>query len=101
HVPVVFAGLVGAAEDHVVDLRGVEGMAAEDLADDQRGQVVGAHGAERAAQPAHGGANGTDDDGFPGHPPSPPSSSSRSALAAAPKSEGSFSNSAIARRTSS
>ncbi len=58
----------GAAEDEVVDLGGLEaGGAAEEFADDEGGEVVGADGAEFAARGASdGGAGGGDDEGV-GH----------------------------------
>ena len=61
HVAVVLAGLVGAAEDHVVDAGGVDAGLGHSGPDGQRGQVVGAHGAQRAAVAADGRAHGGDD----------------------------------------
>ncbi len=49
HVAVVLAGLVGGAEDHLVDLLGRDSGAADGLADDQGGEVVGPYGGEGAA----------------------------------------------------
>ncbi len=47
-VAVVLAGLVGAAEQHVVDRRRVGAGAAHDLADDDRAQIVRAHAGQSA-----------------------------------------------------
>ena len=53
HVAVVLAGLVGAAEDHLVQRGPVHcGMPRHQRRDRQRGQVVGAHAGQRAAEAA-------------------------------------------------
>ena len=65
-VPVVFARLVGAAEDHIVDPVGRKGGAVEQAADRGRGEVVGADLGERAAGAADRGADGVEDVGV-GH----------------------------------
>jgi hypothetical protein len=49
HVAVVLAGLVGVAEDHLVDALGVDAGAPHRLADDQRGEVVRADPRQRPA----------------------------------------------------
>jgi len=56
----------GAAEDYVVNFFGVEaGNAGEGFLNGQRGEIVGAGGAERAfIGAADGSADGGDDDGF-------------------------------------
>jgi hypothetical protein len=62
-VAVVLAGLVGAAVVDVVDARPVHARVARDEGGDrQRGQVVGAHAGERAAEAAEGGADGVADE---------------------------------------
>ena len=62
-VAVVFAGLVGAAVVQVVDRGPVDaGIARDQRGDRQRGQVVGAHGGQRAAVAAEGGADGVADE---------------------------------------
>ena len=66
HVAVVFAGLVGAAEVDLLDQPGVDSGAVEQAADDECGQVVGAHFGQHAAQRSDRRADGIDDDGF-GH----------------------------------
>ena len=62
------AGRLTAADDEVFDALGVEfGQLGEDGANDERGEVVGAHVDERALEGAtDGGSSGGDDDGF-GH----------------------------------
>jgi len=53
HVAVVLAGLVGAAEHHVVDLVGPDARALDRLPDHQSGQVVRPDVLQLAAVPAH------------------------------------------------
>ena len=63
-VPVVFAGLVGAAVDHVGDGLPVDARVARHQRGQRNGaQVVGANAGERAAVAAEGGANGVADEG--------------------------------------
>ena len=64
HVAVVLARLVGAAEDHVLDARGIDARLVDGGPDDQRGQVVRAHRAQRAAVAADRRAHGADDPGL-------------------------------------
>ena len=52
----VFAGLVGAAVDDVLDPFRVEGTLLDDLGDDRGQHVVGSHPGESAGVPAKGGA---------------------------------------------
>jgi hypothetical protein len=54
HVAVVFAGLVGAAQNHVVDARRIDARALHDRLDGDGGQIVGAHLREAAAVLADG-----------------------------------------------
>ena len=63
-VAVVLAGLVGAAEDDVLDEGRVEAGAIDDGAQDGRGEVVGADGRERAAVAADRRPDGLDDPGL-------------------------------------
>ncbi len=59
HVAVVLAGLVGAAEEHLIDLRPVEiGMLCHQSLDRNGRQIVGAHFCERAAETADRGPDG-------------------------------------------
>ena len=59
HVTVVLAGLVGAAEKHLIHLRPVEiGMLRHQRLDRGRGQIVGAYLGERAAETADRGPDG-------------------------------------------
>ena len=60
-VAVVLAGLVGAAEDHVLDQRRVDAGAIDHGAQHERRQVVGPDGRERAAVAPDRRAHGLDD----------------------------------------
>ena len=65
HVAVVFARLVGAAVEHVVDGGPVDGrIAGDQRGNRQRAQVVGAHAGECTAIAAKGSAHGITDKGF-------------------------------------
>ena len=67
-VAVVLAGLVRAAEDHVVDHRGVEGsVPRQQRRDGVRREVVGTDRGERAAVPADRGADAVHQVGRAGH----------------------------------
>ncbi len=62
HVAVVFARLVGAAIEHIVDGGPVDGRIARDQRGDrQRAQVIGAHAGQGAAIAAKGRAYGVTD----------------------------------------
>ena len=63
-VAVVLAGLVGAAEDDVLDERRVDAGAIDDGAQHERGEVVGADAGERAAVATDRGPDGLDDPGL-------------------------------------
>ncbi len=64
-VAVVFAGLVGAAVKHLVELFPVDmGVALLQRAQRHRGQIVGAHLGERAAEAADRRARGVADEDF-------------------------------------
>ena len=63
-VPVVLAGLVGAAEDDVLDEGGVDAGAVDDGAQHERRQVVGSDARERAAVAADRRPDGLDDPGL-------------------------------------
>jgi hypothetical protein len=63
-VAIVLAGLVGAAEDHVLDESRVDAALVEDAADCRGGQVVGADGSERAAVAPDRRPDGRDDPRF-------------------------------------
>ena len=63
-VPVVLAGLVGAAEDDVLDQGRFDPGPIDDRPDRERGQVVGPDGREGTAVPPHGGPDGIDDPGL-------------------------------------
>ncbi len=66
-IAVVLARLVGAAEDHIVDGVPVDGRVARHQRLQRDGaQIVGAHGGQRAAEAADGGADIVADEGF-GH----------------------------------
>jgi hypothetical protein len=65
-VAVLLTGAVRVAEDDVVDRVGVELVAVDRGAHHVRGEVVRAHGRERAGVAADRGAQGVDDEGF-GH----------------------------------
>ena len=64
HVAVVLAGLVGAAEDHVVDEAGSMPARSTTARSDGRGEVVRAHARERAAVAPDRRAHGVDDPGL-------------------------------------
>ena len=59
-VAVVFAGLVGGAENDLVDRGRVDAGARDEFSDDQRGQIVGAHLRERSPVSADRGADAAD-----------------------------------------
>ncbi len=64
-IAVVFAGLVGTAEDHVGHGLPVHArVACHQSLERQGGQVVGAHAAQGAAVAAKGGADGVADEGL-------------------------------------
>ena len=63
-VAVVLAGLVGAAEDDVLDERRVDAGPVDDGAQDERGEVVRPDAGERAAVAADRRADGLDDPGL-------------------------------------
>ena len=63
-VAVVLAGLVGAAQDHVLDERRVDAGAVDDRAQDDGREVVRADARERAAVAADRRADGLDDPGL-------------------------------------
>ena len=63
-VAVVLAGLVGAAEDDVLDERRVDAGTVDEPAQDRGGQVVGPDAGERAAVATDRGPDGLDDPGF-------------------------------------
>src|SRR5438105_188602 len=54
----VLAGLIGAADDDVLDLFRVEGALLDNLGDDRGQHVVGPHSGERARVAAERGAQG-------------------------------------------
>ena len=64
NVAVVFAGLVGAAQDHVVDVGGADAAPGNDRFEHRGGKVVGAHARERAAVATEGGAQRLNDPGL-------------------------------------
>ena len=61
HVAVVFSGLVGGAEDHLIDAGHQRGHAAHQGLDHQGGEVVGPDGGEASGVLADGGADSVDD----------------------------------------
>ena len=63
-VAVVLAGLVRAAEDHVLDQAGVDAGAVDDGPKHQRGEVVGPDAGERPAVAADRGTDRLDDPGL-------------------------------------
>ena len=63
-VAVVLAGLVGAAEDDVLDERRVDAGAVDEPAQDRGGQVVGPDARQGAAVAADGRPDGLDDPRF-------------------------------------
>ena len=66
-VAIVLAGLVGAAEDDVVEIGPVDmGVAVDQRLDGDGGEIVGADISERTGVAADGGADGVADIGF-GH----------------------------------
>ena len=66
-VAIVLARLIGAAEKDLVDFLGEARMAAHELADRQRRQIVGAETGERAAVAADRRAHIVADEGVFGH----------------------------------
>ena len=64
NVAVVFAGLVGTAQDHIVDVGGVDAAAGNERLEDGGGKVVGANASERAAVATEGGAQRLNDPGL-------------------------------------
>ena len=63
-IAVLLARSVGVAQDHVVDLCGIDfGVAREQLGDRCGGEVVGAHAREAAAEAAERGAYGVEEVG--------------------------------------
>ena len=85
-VAIVLAGLVGAAEDDVVELGPVDARVAVDQrADRDRGEVVGADAAERPAVAADRGADGVADEGFGHHVPRRPGPGQRDRLRILPR----------------
>ena len=67
-VAVVLAGLVGAAEDDVLDERRVDAGAVDDRAQDGGGEIVRPDARERAAVAADRRADGLDDPGLAERP---------------------------------
>ena len=63
-VAVIFPGLIGRAPENVVDPAGVDFRARDQLADRKRGEIVGAHGCERAAPASDRSPQRVDDDDF-------------------------------------
>jgi hypothetical protein len=63
-VTVVFAGLVGAAQDHIIDVGGVDAAASNDRFKHGGSKVVGANASERAAVATEGGAQRLNDPGL-------------------------------------
>ena len=64
HVAIVFAGLIGTAQDHIVDVGGVDAAARNDRFEHGGGKVVGANASERAAVATEGGAQRLNDPGL-------------------------------------
>ena len=62
-VDALLADLHDATHDHVVDERGVEAVARDDLADHVRGEIDGVHVLELAVAASERRAYGVDDDG--------------------------------------
>jgi hypothetical protein len=65
HVPVILAGLVGAAEDDVLDDRGVDLRPLDDRPDDERRQVVRPDARQHATIPPERRPDRIDDPGLP------------------------------------
>jgi hypothetical protein len=63
-VAVVFAGLVGTTQDHIVDVGGVDAAARNDRFEHRGGKVVGTYARERAAVATEGGAQRLNDPGL-------------------------------------
>ena len=61
-IAVVLAGLVGGAQDHVVDLGGIDPGSVEQGANDVGGHVIGPHLAQGTAVAAEWRAEAVDDD---------------------------------------
>jgi len=69
HIAVLLAGAVGVAQDHVVDLCGIElGVAGEQLGDRCGSQVVRPHARQTSAEPAERGAHGVEQVGVHSQP---------------------------------
>ena len=64
HVPVVLAGLVGAAEDHVLELARLDARSLDRGLDRDRGKIVRPDARECTAVPANRGADGAHDPRF-------------------------------------
>ena len=64
HVAIVFAGLVGTAQDHIVDVGGVDAAPGDDCFKDGGGKVVGANASECTAVATEGGAQRLNDPGL-------------------------------------
>ena len=63
-VAVVFAGLVGTAQDHIVNVGGADAAACNDRFEHRRGEIVGAYTRERATVATEGGAQRLNDPGL-------------------------------------
>jgi hypothetical protein len=61
----LLAQLVHAPQDDVLDLRGIDAHALDDLGEGESGQIVRANGRQPAIAFSHGCAHGPDNDGFP------------------------------------
>ena len=64
HVAVVFARLIGATQDHVVDVGGVDAAPGDNRFEHGGGKVVGANARERPAVATEGGAQRLNDPGL-------------------------------------
>ena len=67
-VAIVLAGLVGGAQDHVLDERRVDAGSIDDRPNDRRRQVVRPNACERPAVAPDGGSDGLDDPGLAERP---------------------------------
>ena len=63
-VAIVFAGLVSAAQDHIVDVGGVDAASGNDRFKHRGGEVVGANASECTAVATEGGAQRLNDPGL-------------------------------------